>query len=60
MTIDVTALFDAVRKIKGKGLLQSEVDSINRALGVITAAASREGMTTKRQAASSRERSAAS
>jgi len=46
MTIDVTALFDAVRKIKGKGLLQPEVDSINRALGVITAAASREGMQT--------------
>lgn len=46
MTIDVNALFAAIREIKGKGLLQSEVDAVNRALGVITAAASREGMRT--------------
>lgn len=46
MTIDAGALFDAVRKIKGRALLQAEVDAINKALGVSTAAASREGMHT--------------
>jgi lysozyme len=46
MTLNAKALFDAVREIKGRGLTQDEVDTLNRALGITTAAASREGMHT--------------
>lgn len=41
-----TALFDAIRKIKGAPLLQADVDLVNAALGNAVAAASRAGMKT--------------
>lgn len=44
--MNVTALFGAIRTIKGKPLTQAEVDTVNAALGNAVAAASRAGMTT--------------